>query len=74
MPSYFWSPNYSVMKFSASQQVNPEEDEFEGPLKHRSCTDVICFIFFAAFIVGMVSLFSFKTNFQMFGKVTDTNL
>jgi hypothetical protein len=38
-------------------KVNPEEDEFEGPLKHRSCTDIICLIIFVAYIIGMVKNF-----------------
>ena len=41
----------------------PEEDEEEdmdGPLEDRSCTDILFLAFFAAFLVGMVRKFTFK--------------
>ena len=31
-----------------------EEEDLEGPMEDRSCTDIIFLVFFAAFLVGMV--------------------
>ena len=32
-----------------------EFEDFQGPMKKRGCTDVICCIIFIAYIFGMVS-------------------
>ena len=34
-----------------------EEDDLTGPLEDRSCTDILFLLFFAAFLIGMVSQF-----------------
>ena len=31
-----------------------EDEDFEGPMRNRSCTDIICLIIFAAYVVFMV--------------------
>lgn len=50
-------------------QVSPDEStplkydkEFKGPIKNRSCTDIICCLLFLIFIVGLfvVAFFAFK--------------
>ena len=46
------------MALCCDSKTAPEEDEEEdmdGPLEDRSCTDIIFLLFFAAFLVGMVS-------------------
>jgi len=42
-----------------NNEVEPEDEEdlLEGPMENRSCTDVIFFVLFAAFLVGMFFLF-----------------
>ena len=36
-------------------QGEPTEDKFgNGPIDDRGCTDIICCLFFVAFIVGMI--------------------
>ena len=32
------------------------EEEFEAPMRNRSCTDIICLIIFAAYVVFMVRI------------------
>lgn len=34
----------------------PYDPEFDGPLKRRSCTDVICLLIFAVFVAGWVGI------------------
>ena len=46
------------MASCCDSKTAPEEDEEEdmdGPLEDRSCTDIIFLVFFAAFLIGMVS-------------------
>ena len=46
------------MASCCDSKTAPEEDEEEdmdGPLEDRSCTDIIFLAFFAAFLIGMVS-------------------
>ena len=31
-----------------------EQEELEGPLENRSCTDILCFLIFGAFLGSMV--------------------
>ena len=49
--------NIIDVSISCSNDVNCQEDEedMDGPLEDRSCTDVIFFVLFGAFMVGMVS-------------------
>ena len=51
------------MALCCDSKTAPEEDEEEdmdGPLEDRSCTDILFLAFFAAFLVGMVRKFTFK--------------
>ncbi|XP_015760161.1 PREDICTED: choline transporter-like protein 2 [Acropora digitifera] len=34
----------------------PFDPRFNGPIKNRSCTDIICCILFVLYIVGMIAL------------------
>ena len=46
------------MDCCSSNKTSPEEEEedLEGPMEDRSCTDIIFFVLFGAFLVGMVRL------------------
>ena len=37
-----------------------EEEDLDGPMEDRSCTDIIFLVLFAAFLVGMVIRITFK--------------
>ena len=37
-----------------------EEEDLDGPMEDRSCTDIIFLVFFAAFLVGMVITIAVK--------------
>ena len=52
-PEVFNNCNVLISCFKV---VNCQEDEedMDGPLEDRSCTDVIFFVLFGAFLVGMV--------------------
>ena len=39
-----------------------EHDDFDGPLKKRGCTDVICLAIFLGYIVGMAVIFVMAVN------------
>ncbi|KAK9875143.1 hypothetical protein WA026_005934 [Henosepilachna vigintioctopunctata] len=42
----------------------PHDPEFKGPLKHRSCTDVLCLLLFLAFVgcwIG-IGIYAFKNG------------
>lgn len=36
-----------------------DHDDFDGPMKNRSCTDVICLLIFVAYLVGMMYLLGY---------------
>ena len=45
------------MDCCSSNKTSPEEEEegdLDGPMEDRSCTDIIFFVLFGAFLVGMV--------------------
>ena len=39
-----------------------EEEDLDGPMEDRSCTDIIFLVLFAAFLVGMVIRITCKTH------------
>nr|XP_021000008.1 choline transporter-like protein 4 [Parasteatoda tepidariorum] len=58
MPS---SPSEHNGKFGEQFRYDPE---FRGPIKNRSCTDIICLFLFIAFIAGwiVVGVFAFRAG------------
>ena len=53
-----------------------EDEDFEGPMRNRSCTDIICLIIFAAYVVFMVRFFLkklllFNITFFLFSRDND---
>ncbi len=40
------------LKYGKKREFEPE---FRGPIKDRSCTDVLCFLLFVAFAAGWVA-------------------
>ncbi|CAG2231425.1 SLC44A2_4_5 [Mytilus edulis] len=58
----------NIEKMSKTNKVSPENEtfqydpDFEGPIKNRSCTDIICCLLFIIFIGGLaiISYFAFK--------------
>ena len=42
------------INYNVTLQGEDKGEAFEGPKKDRSCTDVICVLFFGAYIFGMV--------------------
>ena len=46
-----------------------EEEDLDGPMEDRSCTDIIFLVLFAAFLVGMVIRITFKREGEGDGHV-----
>ena len=46
------------MSCCGANKTGPEDDEedMDGPLEDRSCTDIIFVILFAVFLIGMVQI------------------
>lgn len=48
-----------VEDYNSSDRYGHKHDhdsEFRGPIKNRSCTDIICLLLFVAFLLGWIAL------------------
>ena len=56
------------------QKGQEPDEEFDGPMKKRGCTDIICLLIFISFIGGMVrSYLLFLIPFPVFNPQNDHN-
>ena len=54
---------YFHFLFSQKDNVQKLDEDFDGPLKQRNCTDILCLILFISYIGGLVrKMYEYDTN------------